>query len=64
MDMIKMFQIQPDKGCNSHIESTLKDAITSIEHWLDDADEGVELTVKVIKMSRDEYDSLPEYMGP
>lgn len=44
--------------------STLNKTLTAIEQWLSDADEGVVLTVKVLKMSKEEYNSLPEYEGP
>lgn len=61
---MKVYEIRPDKGCNSHTENSLQDALTTINLWLTDSDEGTELTVSVKEMTENDYDNLPEYDGP
>jgi len=50
------------KGFNQHIE---KDPTKVVECWLnDDAMPGDIIEVEVMEMTENEYESLPEYMGP
>lgn len=59
-----VYEVTPDKGCCAHTEDSISSAILSAHEWLKESDEGTELTIKVIEMSKEDYDNLPEYEGP
>ncbi len=61
---MKVYRITPDKDCNSHIEDNMVSAIFSVEEWLKDSDKGTIVSIEILEMSQEEYDSLPEYEGP
>jgi hypothetical protein len=61
---MKVYEIKPDKGCNAHTEDNFNNMIESVKEWLNEADAGTELTVKVLEMTGSEYLALPEYDGP
>jgi hypothetical protein len=57
---IKVYEIQPDKGlaiCCEISTDVIKDG------YLDDAQVGDIITIKVIEMEESEYEALPECMG-
>lgn len=61
---MKVYEVRPDKDCHAHIEDSLGSALITIGAWLTASDTDTELTVKVLDMSQEEYDDLPEYEGP
>ncbi len=57
---IVMYKVIPGKGCNPCCEKEIK----SVCVWLEEAEVGDELKIEVIEMTENEYNELPEYMGP
>ena len=57
---IKVFRVTPGKDLNPFSEVEIKDVIL----WLEEAQPGDTITIEVLEMSKQEYDNLPEYMGP
>jgi len=57
---MKVFRITPGVGCNPCCEKQANSIVT----WLEEAEVGETITVKILEMSENEYSELPEYMGP
>ena len=57
---MKVYRITPEPHFNPCIEKDIK----SIEVWLEEAEVGDKFTIDILEMAEEEYDSLPEYMGP
>ncbi len=55
-----VYKTYPDKDCSPCIEKSPQ----AVMIWLQEAQPGETITVEVMEMSEDEYNSLPEYMGP
>ena len=56
---MKVYKMGPS-GLNKCIEEDPK----AIMFWLDEAEVGDKFEIEVLEMTREEYKSLPEYMGP
>lgn len=57
---MKVYTIQPGKDLNSCTEKDIKNIIP----WLEESEIGDIITIEVVEMSEEEYNFLPEYMGP
>jgi hypothetical protein len=57
---MKIYKITPGEMLNPVCE---KDS-TSILSWLEEAESGEKIVIDIIEMTEDEYNDLPEYMGP
>jgi hypothetical protein len=57
---MKVYNISPGKGCNKCCEKDPKNALI----WLEEAEPGETITIDVMEMSEEDFNSLPEYMGP
>ena len=62
---MRVYKITPGEGNNPYVESNLKVVREQLFDWLKDAELGKKaITVDVLEMSEEEYNKLPEYMGP
>ena len=61
---MKVYQITLAKETCPFTEKTIAKAIEGIKSELDGAEVGQEITIKVLEMTEQEYDALPEWMGP
>ncbi len=57
---MKVFDVMADTDLNSCIEKDPKDVLI----WLEESEPGAIITIDVMEMSEEEYNALPEYMGP
>ena len=57
---VKVFKITPDKDL---CPCTEKD-FNAVLPWLEESESGAVITIEVMEMTEEEYESLPEYMGP
>ena len=57
---IKVFKVSPGKGLNSCCEKDIKNVII----WLEEAEPGDVIEIKISRMQESDYDRLPEYAGP
>lgn len=57
---MRVFEVEPGKSLNKCMEKDLESVLT----WLEEADTGDEITIRVKEMSLKEYEALPEYTGP
>jgi len=57
---IKVYEVEPGKGLNRCMEKDLDEVFS----WIQEAEVGEEITIKIMYMEEAEYDSLPEYTGP
>lgn len=57
---MKVYKTTPDIGLNSCCEKDPKLAL----FWLEAATPGEIITIEVLEMSEEEYNSLPEFTGP
>lgn len=57
---MKVFKITPDIDANPYIEKE----IDNIAVWLEESEIGDKITIDVINMSEEDYNNLPDYMGP
>ena len=56
---MRVYRIRPDGG-NSCCEA----AAEAITEWLEEAQQGDTFIIDILEMSLEEYQNLPEYMGP
>jgi len=61
---MKVYQVYPDLHCAPHCEDTLEKAVEATKCWLEDGEVGALVSIKILEMSQEEYDALPEYDGP
>lgn len=59
-EIIIVYKITPGKDLNPCCERDPK----MILSWLEEADKGDTIKIEILEMTPEEYDSLPEYMGP
>ena len=60
-----VYEICPDVGnCNTHTEKTIKATLSAVAEWLEGSEIGTVVSIKLIEMTEEEYNNLPEYMGP
>lgn len=57
---MRVYEIQPDEDCNWCTEKDYHQVLV----WLQEAEVGVVITVRVKEMTEEAYAALPEYMGP
>ena len=57
---MKIFKVYPDVDLNPCCE---KDP-AAVLPWLEESEPGETIKIEVIEMTEEEYDKLPEYMGP
>ena len=57
---MRVYKITPEPGFNPCVESDPRTIVT----WLEEAEVDDVFTVKVLDMTKREYDALPEYTGP
>ena len=57
---MKGFKVFPDKGLTPYYE----DKIENIILWLEESMPGDSIRIDILEMTKEEYDALPEYMGP
>ncbi len=57
---MKVYRVEPDKGLNKCTEKHIQDILV----WFEESEPGSVITIEVLEMSEDDYDALPEYMGP
>ena len=57
---MKVFNVFPGKGLNPCCE----DKIENVIPWLEESIPGDSLRIDILEMTKEEYDALPEYMGP
>ena len=61
---MKVYTIYPGIDYDGYTEDSLEKTVESVRLWLEETEPGETVRVEVGEMSREEYDSLPEYMGP
>ena len=60
-----VYEICPAVGiCNSHAEKTIRATLSMVEEWLEGSEVGTVVSIKLIEMTEEEYDNLPEFTGP
>ena len=57
---MRVYKVIPGILCNPCCE----DAIGNVVGWIEDAETGETIQIKILEMSLKEYNDLPEYMGP
>ncbi len=57
---MKIFKVWPDGDLNPCIEKEPEACLV----WLEEAEPGDNIRIEVLEMAQEEYDKLPEYMGP
>ena len=57
---MKVFKVYQDEDFNPCYEKE----ISAIMLWLEKANEGNKIKIEVFEMTENEYNALPEYMGP
>jgi len=57
---MRVYQIDPGKDLNKCCESKIENIIP----WIEEAEIGEEIKIKIIYMTYDEYNNLIEYEGP
>ncbi len=57
---MRLYKITPGADCNSCIEKKAEAALV----WLQEASIGEKVTIEIIEMSEEEYEKLPEFVGP
>ena len=57
---IKVYEVEPGKGANRCTERKIEDVLV----WLEESEPGDVITIRVIEMDEQEYNSLPEFLGP
>ena len=61
---MKCYKIQLDKGTCQFTEKDIKNVIIGIEADLMDSGPGAIMTIETIEMSEEDYENLPEWIGP
>jgi hypothetical protein len=59
---MKVYKVTPCKDCNPCTEKDIE----AVKVWLEEADptNNEVITIEPMEMSEEEYDNLPEHMGP
>lgn len=57
---MKVYQVTPDKDLCPCTEKDPKAVLV----WLEESEIGAVTTIDVMEMTEEEYNALPEYMGP
>ena len=60
MSKIKIYKTYPGKDLAPCCEKDIKNVIP----WLEQCEVGDVLSIEILEMEEDEYNNLPEYMGP
>jgi hypothetical protein len=56
----RIYKVSPGKSLNPCCEDDIKNVMS----WLQEAEAGEVITIEILEMTPEEYDALPEYMGP
>jgi hypothetical protein len=57
---MKVYKIYPGKDLNPCCEKNPEAVLI----WLEESELGEEIKIKILEMTEDEYEKLPEYTGP
>ena len=57
---MKVFEIGPDAGHNRCNEKEAKAVLV----WLEEAEVGDVITIRIKEMTAEDYSALPEFLGP
>jgi len=57
---MRVYKVIPGISCNPCCENTIESVIS----WIEEAEVGSIIQVRILDMSQEEYNDLPEYMGP
>jgi len=57
---MKVYEVTPDKGLNPCTEKNIHGVMV----WLENAESGETMIIKIKNMSESDYEALPKYEGP
>lgn len=57
---MKIYKVYPEIQSNACCEKNIENVIS----WIENAEIGDMISIKIINMTEEEYNLLPEFMGP
>lgn len=61
---MKVYEVSPGHQLCPHTEKSLESVLAAVREWINEGDVGTVVSITVREMTEDEYDALPEWVGP